>query len=178
METSPLFIVDLLCMHRRHPHHRIQLYLMVLRPLHLLAHLLLCPIIMALASNGELGQCLFPMHLDTYRKVWVVRTSQPSTLLLSFPLNFLHYSLLFHFIHYETRGWCIGDRSATSQPIWLWKRSVTSRPQGEERKPSRRRKKWVGMVQRLGISRPTTWPGISRPTTWPGTSRPNIDQAW
>jgi len=31
----------------------------------------------------------------------MVGTSQPTTLFLSFLLNFIHFSLVFHFVHYE-----------------------------------------------------------------------------
>ena len=43
-------------------------------------------------------------------------TSRPTTLFLSFILDFTHFSLLFHFVHYETWGAGVGVWPGTSRP--------------------------------------------------------------
>ena len=43
-------------------------------------------------------------------------TSRPTTLFLSFILDFTHFSLLFHFVHYETGGAGVGVWPGTSRP--------------------------------------------------------------
>jgi len=42
-------------------------------------------------------------------------TSWPTTLFLSFILDFTHFSLLFHFVHYETEGAGVGAWPGTSR---------------------------------------------------------------
>jgi len=43
-------------------------------------------------------------------------TSRPTTLFLSFILDFTHFSLLFHFVHYETGGVGVGVWPGISWP--------------------------------------------------------------